>query len=163
VGRDFRLFMTLWGADLQKSKELAKTLSIEDLVIWLAPMPRRKLIRWVGAVDCVLDQIRYPCFGATAPEALGCGTPVIMSYESNSTQWIIDEPAPILSAWGPEQIRDHLTSLRDDAFRRELAGKGRAWFQRNHSSRRILKDHLEVYGRLLARTADAGPARRDAA
>jgi hypothetical protein len=107
------------------------------------------LIRWIGAMDCILDQIQLPCFGATAPESLGCGTPVIMSYDPKSTEWIVDEPAPILSAWGPEQIRDHLLSLRDEDFRRELGRRGRDWFNRQHSCKRILRDHLAVYRRLL--------------
>ena len=63
---------------------------------WTAPFPRRRLLRLLRSVDVLFDQIALPHFGATAPEGIAAGVPVIMSYDPASTRWIIPEPAPIL-------------------------------------------------------------------
>jgi glycosyltransferase involved in cell wall biosynthesis len=145
TGPRFRLFMSTWGQQVEESRQLARELGVDSYIVWKAPLPRLALLRWYGAMDCVFDQIALPHFGCTAPEALGCAVPVIMSYDPEATAWIIPEPAPILSAWGPEEIANHVASLTDPDYRAEVGQRGREWFLRNHTSQRLLEDHLRVY------------------
>jgi glycosyltransferase involved in cell wall biosynthesis len=149
TGKDFRLILIEWGEMVAQSKELAHSLGVEEQIIWIQPLPKRKLIDWIGAMDCVLDQLTLPHFGATAPEAMGCGIPVISSYDPESTRWIVEEPAPIQSAFTPEQVADRLMELSDPDHWKTVADKCLAWFQRNHSSQRLLRDHLDVYREIL--------------
>ena len=98
IGADFKVLMTRWGCDLQASRDLAEQLGVLDHIVWTTPYSRIALHRMMKSVDIVFDQIALPHFGATAPEAIAAGTPVIMSYSPSSTSLIVDEPAPILSA-----------------------------------------------------------------
>jgi glycosyltransferase involved in cell wall biosynthesis len=148
-GTDFRVIMIQWGEMVEQSKQLAQDFHVDDQIVWIEPLPKRALIEWIGAMDCVLDQIMLPHFGATAPEAMGCGVPVISSYEPDSTAWIVAEPAPILSAFTPAQIAEHLANLRDPFYHAEVSDRSLAWFRRNHSSKRLLDDHLCVYQEIL--------------
>jgi glycosyltransferase involved in cell wall biosynthesis len=149
TGPSFRLVMTPWGGQTEESRRLARELCVEEYIVWQDPLPRRALARWYGAVDCVFDQIALPHFGGTAPEAMGCGAPVIMSYDPPAAAWIVAEPAPILSAWTVEAIVAHVVALQDVHYHAEVSRRGREWFERNHSSRRSLADHLAAYRHAL--------------
>jgi glycosyltransferase involved in cell wall biosynthesis len=154
TGPRFRVFMVTWGEQVEDSRQLARVLGVEPYIIWRDPLPHLVLIRWYGAMDCVFDQIAYPHFGATAPEAMGCGTPVIMSYHPEATAWIIRAPAPILSAWNVEDVIRHVVALRDAGYHDQVSRRSREWFLRHHTSQRILADHLAAYREALQGRAD---------
>jgi glycosyltransferase involved in cell wall biosynthesis len=154
AGPRIRVFMMTWGEQVEDSRQLARLLGVEPYIIWRDPIPHPVLMRWYGAVDCVFDQIACPCFGATAPEAMGCGTPVIMSYRPETTARIIPAPAPILSAWTVEDVVRHVVALRDPGYDEEVRRRGREWFVRYHTSQRILADHLAAYREALQGRAD---------
>jgi hypothetical protein len=148
LGPDFRLLVTNWGADLAASRALAEELGVMSLIDWIEPLPRHALLRMVTSVDIVFDQIAVPVFGATAPEAIGAGTPVIMSYDSALTEWFIPEPAPILSAWTPEEVAAQVAVALERSWRAEYEKRARNWFERWHSIQAVTAEHLRVYGRL---------------
>ena len=76
------LVLAPWGLQVDDSRRLIKTLDCEASVAWLEkPLCRIELIRHMQAADVVLDQIALPHFGATAPQALAAGSPVVMSYK----------------------------------------------------------------------------------
>jgi glycosyltransferase involved in cell wall biosynthesis len=101
------------------------------------------------SVDVVFDQIALPHFGATAPEALACGVPVIMSYDPASTRWIIPEPAPILTAWTPEDVVAQVKLALDPEWRVEFRKKAERWIKQYHSLDTAINLHVDVYRRLL--------------
>ena len=43
------------------------------------------------AADVVLDQFLIGTFGAVAPEAMACGTPVLMAFEPSLHEWCFPE------------------------------------------------------------------------
>jgi glycosyltransferase involved in cell wall biosynthesis len=149
AGARFKVFMMTWGEQVEESRQLARLLGVEQYIVWKEPIPHAALIRWYGAMDCVFDQIACPCFGATAPEAMGCGTPVLMSYHPETTVWIIPEPAPILSTWEVEDVIRHVVVLLNPDYHEELSRRSRQWFLRNHTSQRILADHITAYREAL--------------
>ena len=52
LGRDFRVIMMRWGAELEQSKILAQSLGVEELILWSEPLPRLRLIQTLKSVDC---------------------------------------------------------------------------------------------------------------
>jgi glycosyltransferase involved in cell wall biosynthesis len=145
VGRDCRVIMVAWGAQLEQSRELAMSLGVDDVIEWVEPLSRVKLIELQKSVDVVFDQIALPHFGATAPQAIAAGVPVIMSYDPASTAWIIDEPAPILSAWTVEEIVDAVETALDPAWRSAYAQTSRRWFETHHSGAQAVGRLSQAY------------------
>jgi glycosyltransferase involved in cell wall biosynthesis len=139
-----------WGLQVEDSKRLIKSLGCEASVAWLErPLCRSELILHMQAADVVLDQMTLPHFGATAPQALAAGTPVIMSYKEESTAWIVDEPAPILAAFSPEEVTSAVVTAIDPHWRAEFENRARAWVDTHHHNDRMVRDHLAVYRRIL--------------
>jgi hypothetical protein len=141
-----------WGAEVSRSAKLIAELGCAENVRWLPPLDRLALVDHIKASDVVLDQMALPHFGATAPQALAAGRPVVMSYDPSSTAWIAAEPAPILSAFDPAGVELAVDRALDpywlSAFRVEAA----EWIERYHHPRRIVGGHCSVYRAILGGT-----------
>ena len=134
IGDDFRVIMTEWGQQVDESKALAESLGVSRFLHWTAPLPRRRLLRMLKSVDILFDQIALPHFGATAPEGIAAGVPVIMSYDPASTRWIIPEPAPILSAFTEEDIASQVALAVQPAWRESYRQRARQWIDAYHNT-----------------------------
>jgi glycosyltransferase involved in cell wall biosynthesis len=145
IGRDVRMITCRWGMQVDDSQALARSLGVEDLIAWVDPLNRGQLVRLQKSSDVVFDQIALPHFGATAPQALAAGVPVIMSYDPASTAWIIPEPAPILSAWTPEEIAAAVQLALDPEWRQSFGARAREWFEKYHSSAHAVDRSAAVY------------------
>jgi len=150
IGDDFKVLMTKWGADLEASMALARDLGVFDKIEWIDPLPKRALVRTQKSVDVLFDQIALPHFGATAPEAIAAGVPVIMSYDPASTAWLVPEPAPILSAWNADEVVLRVGTALDPAWRAAYRDKAQQWIDRYHNAALVVRRHMNVYGELLA-------------
>lgn len=151
LGRTFKVLMTTWGAQVEESKKLIEASNVSDLVHWIEPQPRRALIRLQKSVDAMFDQVALPHFGATAPEAIAAGVPVLMSYDPTSTSWIVSEPAPILPVWTPDDVVRQTRTAIDPDWREEYRQRAKRWFREQHSAKRVVEDHLAMYARVLSR------------
>lgn len=149
LGRIFRVIMTRWGADLGKSIALAESLGVADLIFWHEPLSRRKLIETLKSADILFDQIGLPHFGATAPEGIAAGIPVIMSYDPASTEWLVAESAPILTAHNVDEIVAQVLRALDPAWLADYRNRAVKWFDTHHSSRIVVQGHLDVYRTLI--------------
>jgi glycosyltransferase involved in cell wall biosynthesis len=149
LGCDFRVIMTRWGDDLGKSVLLAKELGVSELIVWIDPIPRRKLIQTLKSADILFDQIALPHFGATAPEGIAAGIPVIMSYDPKFTAWLVAEPAPILTAHNVADIAAKVTLALDPEWLKGYRPRAAKWFKENHSSRIVVQRHLDTYRQLI--------------
>ncbi len=151
LGRTFKVLMTTWGAQVDESKKLVEASNVSDLVHWIEPQPRRALIRLQKSVDAMFDQVALPCFGATAPEAIAAGVPVLMSYDPPSTSWIVSEPAPILPVWTTDDVVEQTQTAIDPDWREEYRQRAKRWFREQHSAKRVVEDHLAMYAQVLSR------------
>ncbi len=149
IGADFKLIMTKWGSQVKESMELAKELGVFDFIEWIEPLKRHDLFKMQKSVDILFDQIALPHFGATAPEGIAAGVPVIMSYEPSSTAWIVDKPAPILSAWNEDQIAENVKIALDLTWIEEYRKKAKEWIDKNHSSQIVVSKHINAYSKIL--------------
>ena len=145
------MVLTTWGAQVDESARLISELGCGRYVKWLPPLDRLGLITHMKAADVLLDQMVLPHFGATAPQGLAAGVPVIMSYRPESTEWIVDEPAPILAAFDPDGVAEAVRTALDPAWRREFALRAREWVHRYHHPNRVVIEHCRVYRQLLER------------
>jgi glycosyltransferase involved in cell wall biosynthesis len=150
------LVLTEWGAQVRESKALVRELGCEDAVHWIPPVPRPALLRYTKAADVVLDQMALPCFGSTAPQALAAGTPVIMSYRPESTAWILNEPAPILAAFTPEDVARSVERALEPGFRSDFRKHAHDWTHREHGVDRVVRTHLSVYRAILDSRGSGG-------
>lgn len=147
--KSVKLIMTNWGEDINKSRDLASLLGVHEDIIWVNPLCRLKMIELIHASDVVLDQTILPCFGSTAPQALACGIPVIMSYKPESTEWIFEEPAPIISAFNETEIVSGIKRALDKAWLVDFKSRAMAWIDKYHSPKVAVKKQLEIYKEII--------------
>jgi hypothetical protein len=122
---------------------------VSQYIDWLDPLPRLPLVSLQKSVDIVFDQIALTHFGATAPEAIAAEVPVIMSYDPESTKWLVAEPAPILSAWTVDDIVARAKTALDPVWREQYKVAARRWIDSCHNIRTVGAAHMNVYRRLL--------------
>ena len=140
------LLLNDWGLEVGRSRALIAELGIERNVRWLEPLPKLRLIDAYRAADVVLDQFLIGTFGAVAPEAMACGTPVLMAFEPQLHEWCFPELPPIVDVRTPEQIYRELRRLaRDEKALAELSGAGRDWVERNHGWQLVVDRLLAAY------------------
>jgi len=106
-----RLVMIAWGRDLDASRELVRSLDIEDKVQWLAPMRKPDLWRTYLSSHAVLDQFVLASFGGVTFEALALGKRVITNVDFATAGKFFSEAPPILSASTEDQIADALRKI----------------------------------------------------
>jgi glycosyltransferase involved in cell wall biosynthesis len=144
-----KLILIRWGAQIADSEALIQSLGCSDNVLWRPSMCRIAMIKHMRAADVVLDQMALPHFGATAPQAMAAGTPVISSYVPESTRWIIPEPAPILPAFSPEEVAQAVVQALDPAWRADYERRARRWIDTYHHPNIAIREHLKVYRSVL--------------
>ena len=71
-----------------------------------------------------------------------------MSYDPASTEWIVDEPAPILPAFDPPGVAAAVATALDPGWRAEFTERAQAWVHRHHHPQRVVLEHCRVYRRL---------------
>src|SRR3954447_3048715 len=147
------LVLTDWGPDVERSRALACELGLEERLRWLAPLPKLRLIEAYRAADLVLDQFVLGTFGAIAPEAMACGTAVVMAFDPGVHEWCFPEPPPVIPAREPGEIAAALTRLLgDDKEREHLGTASRRWVEEQHGWQLVTDRHRAVYeGALGAR------------
>ena len=154
LGRGAKLFLADWGQEMERSRTLLAELKLEDDVVWLPPLPKRRLAQYINAADMVLDQFVLGCFGTTTPEAMACAKPVLLYYKPEDHAWCFPEHPPVLNVESPAEIAAAMERLLSDPqAAAELGERSRAWFLRHHSLDLVVQRHLEIY-----RAIESSPA-----
>jgi glycosyltransferase involved in cell wall biosynthesis len=144
-----KLILVRWGLHVAESEALISALGCQDDVVWRTTMSRVTMIKHMRAADIVLDQMVLPVFGSTGPQAIAAGRPVISSYVPEETRWLISEPAPILSAFSPDDVAAAVATALDPAWLADYRKRAQEWTDRYHHPDNAVLQHLDVYRRLL--------------
>jgi hypothetical protein len=143
------LVLVRWGLQIAESEALIQVLGCGDDVLWRGSMSRISMIKHIRAADVVFDQMVLPVFGATAPQAIAAGRPVVASYVPEQTQWIIPEPPPTLRAYTPEEVAAAVATALDPRWIADYEDRARRWIDRYHHSRLVVSQHLSIYRDLI--------------
>ncbi len=150
-GKRVVMVLANWGAQVEESRAMLKKFDCEDNVAWCSTMCRVAMIKMIRASDCVLDQFVLPVFGSTAPQSIAAGKPVIASYDPAQTEWLIPEPAPIITACTPEDVAAAVVRTQDEAWLAGWKERARNWIDTYHHSDNTIADHLRAYREVLAK------------
>jgi len=146
-----RLVLIGWGDDKARLIARLRDLGITDRTLILPVSGKRRLIDYLRASDCLLDQFVLGYFGATALEAMAVGLPVIMRLERAQYAALCATGAPpVLEATTPEDVCAHVRQLHQSReLHATLRLDHRAWFLQNHAASRW----AGVYRAMLAAAA----------
>lgn len=146
-----RLVLMGWGEDRETCLTWLKAYGVADKVIQLPIAGKKRLIQYLRAADCLLDQFVLGYYGATGLEAMACGLPVVMRLERAQYDGMcLTGAPPVFNASAPEEICAALLKLEGDPQEREaIASAHREWFLANQGSVRW----KGVYSDMLLATA----------
>lgn len=148
-----KLFLIDKGADVDMSKDLIHQLELDDYVIWLQPMNRKRLIEFYAGAHVCFDQFSRGCLALCAIESMACGSPTI-SYigEQNDLVPFYKDAPPVININDPEQIGIFMSKIiYDEEYRHELEVKSFQWVKNNCSYEKISDSFEEMTNQLLRR------------
>jgi len=146
-----RLVVLSWGTDLERWERLFAGTALAGKVIALPVAGKRRLIRYLRSVDCLLDQFVLGYYGMTAIEAMSVGVPVVMHLNHKQYDAFYGAGAPpVVQAADAEQIAASLATLAENPDRtREIGRSQRRWFMEYSGN----AEWAELYLDVLAATA----------
>jgi D-inositol-3-phosphate glycosyltransferase len=97
--------------DLQKLRDLAQELHIDNRVHFLGAQPQQELSWFYSAADVTVVPSYHETFGLTAVEALACGTPVVATRAGGLTTVVQHDETGFLVARTPEAFAEHIDTL----------------------------------------------------
>jgi glycosyltransferase involved in cell wall biosynthesis len=141
-----KLFVSQWGQEVERSKQLISELGIERDVIWLPPLCKPRLVEYYNASEVVLDQFTLGTFGTTTPEAMACGRPVLSFYKPDDHEWCFKEHPPVISAYSSDEIYESVKELIKNPGKLENVCKASLqWYKRNHSLNEVVSKLVDIY------------------
>ena len=82
------------GGDLEAAKTKLKERNLADRVLAVPIVGKRRLVKYLQAVDVVIEQFVLGYYGGSGLEAMACGKPVIMRLERDQYDALIQSGAP---------------------------------------------------------------------
>jgi hypothetical protein len=157
TNRNFRITLVEWGVDVQRSKDLIRSLGIEDMVVWRPTLNKAELWQVYWSCDAVVDQFMIPAMGGVTFEAMALGRRVITRIDEAQAAEFFGVAPPCLMADCVESCAARMFEVLDDPS--DEAGRGnaaRVWFKRFHSTQRVIELQLAAYKRILHAGPDTG-------
>jgi glycosyltransferase involved in cell wall biosynthesis len=149
-GLECRVVLVDWGEDVEATKRLLEQLGCEDWVTWIPKLPKRGLWERYLRSHAVVDQFVVPAMGSVAFESLALGRRVVSALDPVLAARFFGEAPPLLACTQPEEIAAALRLVIEDP--EDTRGVGRAaaeWFDRFHSTERIVHLQLAAYRRAI--------------
>ncbi len=111
--------------EVERLKELASWLAIDDVVRFAPPVPRTELVQWYRAADLVCVPSYSESFGLVALEAQACGTPVIATAVGGLRTAVADGISGVLvDGHDPKAWSSVIARLLQEPQRRVLLSMG---------------------------------------
>lgn len=128
-----RLIMVEWGETLLESKRLIEELGLSSHVKWVAPMPVRRVVLHIAAVDALADQFLIGAWGALMPIGLMLGKPTLNYVNEDVHRWCFPEMPPVLNCRTEEGVFRMLQNAGDPAQAEVIGKASRDWYDKYHS------------------------------
>jgi glycosyltransferase involved in cell wall biosynthesis len=151
LGPSTRLVIVGDGAEAGTIRAAVAAGGVEPYVIM--PGARDDVPRWIAALDVFVLSSQMEGLPLVALEAMAAGRPVVATAVGGLPNLIQDGVTGFLIPAGDEQaMRQRLAALRDDpATAAAVAARGQAHARAHHSREAMVRNYLELYGRVGAR------------
>ena len=111
--------------EVERLKELATWLNIDDVIHFAPPVPRADLVHWYRAADLVCVPSYSESFGLVALEAQACGTPVVATAIGGLRTAVADGISGVLvDGHDPKAWSSVIARLLHEPQRRVLLSMG---------------------------------------
>ena len=142
------------GSEVERLKELANWLNIDDVISFLPPVPRNELPNWYRAADLVCVPSYSESFGLVALEAQACGTPVVATAVGGLRTAVADGISGVLvDGHDPRAWSSVLARLLQEPQRRVLLSMGAIEHASHFGWDSTARGTLDIYDQVITDAA----------
>ena len=142
------------GSEVERLKELANWLNIDDVISFLPPVPRNELPNWYRAADLICVPSYSESFGLVALEAQACGTPVVATAVGGLRTAVADGISGVLvDGHDPRAWSSVLARLLQEPQRRVLLSMGAIEHASHFGWDATARGTLDIYDQVITDAA----------
>jgi D-inositol-3-phosphate glycosyltransferase len=139
--------------EVDRLKELATWLSIDDVVRFAPPVPRADLAQWYRAADLVVVPSYSESFGLVALESQACGTPVVATAVGGLRTAVADGISGVLvDGHDPKAWSSVIVRLLQEPQRRVLLSMGAIEHASHFGWDATARGTLDIYDQVITQT-----------
>jgi D-inositol-3-phosphate glycosyltransferase len=136
--------------EVDRLKELATWLGIDDVVRFAPPVPRADLAQWYRAADLVVVPSYSESFGLVALEAQACGTPVVATAVGGLRTAVADGISGVLvDGHDPKAWSSVIARLLQEPQRRVLLSMGAIEHASHFGWDATARGTLDIYDQVI--------------
>ena len=136
--------------EVERLKELATWLGIDDVVRFAPPVPRADLVHWYRAADLVCVPSYSESFGLVALEAQACGTPVVATAVGGLRTAVADGISGVLvDGHDPKAWSSVIARLLQEPQRRVLLSMGAIEHASHFGWDATARGTLDIYDQVI--------------
>ena len=136
--------------EVDRLKELATWLAIDDVVRFSPPVPRADLAQWYRAADLVVVPSYSESFGLVALEAQACGTPVVATAVGGLRTAVADGISGVLvDGHDPKAWSSVIVRLLQEPQRRVLLSMGAIEHASHFGWDTTARGTLDIYDQVI--------------
>ena len=139
--------------EVDRLKELATWLAIDDVVRFAPPVPRADLAQWYRAADLVVVPSYSESFGLVALEAQACGTPVVATAVGGLRTAVADGISGVLvDGHDPKAWSSVISRLLQEPQRRVLLSMGAIEHASHFGWDATARGTLDIYDQVITQS-----------
>jgi D-inositol-3-phosphate glycosyltransferase len=139
--------------EVDRLKELATWLAIDDVVRFSPPVPRADLAQWYRAADLVVVPSYSESFGLVALESQACGTPVIATAVGGLRTAVADGISGVLvDGHDPKAWSSVISRLLQEPQRRVLLSMGAIEHASHFGWDATARGTLDIYDQVITQS-----------
>jgi D-inositol-3-phosphate glycosyltransferase len=136
--------------EVDRLKELATWLAIDDVVRFAPPVPRADLAQWYRAADLVVVPSYSESFGLVALESQACGTPVVATAVGGLRTAVADGISGVLvDGHDPKAWSSVIVRLLQEPQRRVLLSMGAIEHASHFGWDATARGTLDIYDQVI--------------
>jgi D-inositol-3-phosphate glycosyltransferase len=142
--------------EVDRLKELATWLAIDDVVRFAPPVARGDLAQWYRAADLVVVPSYSESFGLVALEAQACGTPVVATAVGGLRTAVADGISGVLvDGHDPKAWSSVIARLLQEPQRRVLLSMGAIEHASHFGWDATARGTLDIYDQVITQSRKA--------